>query len=495
MAGGEKNTCPVCDATIDPAAKICPSCHTDLTLFDFDSEPGLDIDKITINDEKSIDQILANIVGEDKGEEGDFLEDIKSLGKNDTAVVEEGKDVEFECPICGASVASDATSCPECDAEFAGEEEAEFECPVCQATVASDALSCPGCGVEFESEEETPAEEAPPEEEVTAEEETEEFEEGEAILVPEGPAEEVEEEAVEPPEPEFTQELEIEPPMPHITVLERVQAKRDARMAEEVEEEEDIRTLYKTLPKLVNEVKPMLISAKKLGVDITESRKLISEAIAAGKRRDVRKAVGLVRQSKSGLEDSFMQQIAGSLEAFREDVIAARELGADVERTEELIESAILSLENEDFEGSIKDLQSAKKKFETVGAGLTTAKDALEEAKLLITDASQFGIDVSEAEHLHKEGSAALQRKEWDVASLFAKQSKEKLIEKLPAKLVEEVKRARDILLELKVRGGDLKRPIQILKKASMTLREEKYVDSLRLLKVFRKEIRDMRRG
>ncbi|MCJ2555645.1 MAG: zinc ribbon domain-containing protein [Candidatus Thermoplasmatota archaeon] len=450
----------------------------------------MDIDKITINDEKSIDQILANIVGEDKGEEGDILEDIKSLGKNDTAVVEEGEDVEFECPVCGASVASDATSCPECDAEFAGEEEAEFECPVCQAIVASDASSCPSCGVEFESEEEAPAEEAPP-----AEEGADEFEEGEAILVPEEPAEEVEEEAVELPEPEFPQELDIEPPVPHITVLERVRVKRDARMAEEVEEEEDIRTLYKTLPKLVNEVKPMLISAKKLGVDIAESRKLISEAIAAGKRRDVRKAVGLVRQSKSGLEDAFMQQIAESLEAFREDVTAARGLGADVERTEELIESAILSLENEDFEGSIKDLQAAKKKFETVGAGLTTAKDALEEAKLLIADASQLGIDVSVAEHLHKEGSAALQRKEWDVASLFAKQSKEKLIERLPAKLVEEVKRARDILLELKVRGGDLKRPIQILKKASMTLKEEKYVDSLRLLKVFRKEIRDMRRG
>lgn len=474
-----------------------------MTLFDFDSEPGLDIDKITINDEKSIDQILANIVGEDKGEEGDFLEDIKSLGKNDTAVVEEGEDVEFECPVCGASVASDATSCTECDAEFAGDEEAEFECPVCQAIVASDASSCPSCGVEFESEEEVPAEEEAPveevipvEEEAPAEEEAEEFEEGEAILVPEELAREEEEEAVELPEPEFPQEMEIEPPVPHITVLERVQAKRDAHMAAEVEEEEeDIRTLYKTLPKLVNEVKPMLISAKRLGIDIAESRKLISEAIAAGKRRDVRKAVGLVKQSKSGLEDAFTEQIAGSVEAFREDVTAARGLGADVERTEELIESAILSLENEDFEGSIKDLQSAKKKFETIGAGLTTAKDALEEAKLLIADASQFGIDVSEAEHLHKEGSAALHRKEWDVASLFAKQSKEKLVEKLPAKLVEEVKRARDILLELKVRGGDLKRPIQILKKASMTLKEEKYVDSLRLLKVFRKEIRDMRRG
>ncbi|MFQ5911343.1 MAG: hypothetical protein ACE5IJ_11595, partial [Thermoplasmata archaeon] len=73
----------MCDEPIDPAAKICSSCHTDLSLFDFDSEPGLDLDKIEIDDEKSIDQILATIVGEEKPEEGDILEDIKSLGKNE----------------------------------------------------------------------------------------------------------------------------------------------------------------------------------------------------------------------------------------------------------------------------------------------------------------------------------------------------------------------------------------------------------------------------
>jgi predicted RNA-binding Zn-ribbon protein involved in translation (DUF1610 family) len=445
----------------------------------------LDLDKISINDEKSIDQILANIVGEDKGEEGDFLEDIKSLGKNDTAVgdIVEEEAVEFECPVCSAPVAADAAVCPGCGAEFAGEEEAEFECPMCQATVANDATSCPSCGVEFETEEEVaPEEEAP----------AAEFGEGKAILVPEGP---VEEEIVEPPKIEVPEELEIEPPMPEITVLDRVQAKREARGRADVEIEEDIRTLYKNLPKLVNEVKPMLISAKKLGIDITESRKLISEAIAAGKRRDIREAVGLVQQSKSDLEDAFTEQIAESIESFRSDVTSARNLGAEVDKVEESLESAILSLENEDFEGSIKDLQTAKQEFENVGAGLTTAKDALEESEQLIADAGALGIDVAEAEHLRKEGSAALQRKEWDVAALFAKQSREKLVERLPARLVEEVKRARDILLELKVRGGDLRRPIQILKKASMTLKEERYVDALRLLKVFKKEIRDMRSG
>lgn len=492
MASGEKRTCPVCDALIGPTAKICPSCHTDLTLFDFDSEPGLDLDKIKINDEKSIDQILANIVSEEKREGGDLLEDIKSLGANDTLVEEAAEEmVEFECPVCGASVAADASVCAGCGAEFVEEAAAEFECPVCKAAVSAEADSCPSCGVEFEPEEE-PAPE--PEPEVVREKK--DFEEGEAILIPELRPEDVTGKTEEPqPEIEVPEKLEIEAPAPGISVLERARAKREMRQIPEIEEDVDVRTLYKNLPKLVNEVKPMLISAKKLGIDITESRKLISDAIAAGKRRDIRRAVNLVRQSKTDLEDAFTEQIAESIETFREEVREAKELGAEVEKVEDIVESSILSLENEDFEGSIKDLQSAKKEFEKVGAGITTAKDALRESGQLISDAAVFDIDISEAEHLYKEGASALERREWDVASLFAKQSREKLIEKLPGKLTEEIRKARDTLLDLKVRGGDLKRPIQILKKASTTLKDERYIDSLKLLKVFKKEIRAMGRA
>lgn len=491
MASGEKRTCPVCDALIGPTAKICPSCHTDLTLFDFDSEPGLDLDKIKINDEKSIDQILANIVSEEKREGGDLLEDIKSLGKNDTVVKEVAEEVvEFECPVCGASVASDATICSGCGAEFVEEAAAEFECPVCKASVSAEADSCPSCGVEFEAEEEAVPE---PEPEVVPE--RRDFEEGEAVLIPELQPEDVTEKMEPQPEIKVPERMEIEAPVPEISVLERARAKRETRQIPEIEEDVDVRTLYKNLPKLVNEVKPMLISAKKLGIDITESRKLISDAIAAGKRRDIRRAVNLVKQSKMDLEDAFLEQIAESIETFREEVREAKELGAEVEKVEDIVESSILSLENEDFEGSIKDLQSAKKEFEKAGAGLTTAKDSLKETGQLISDAAVFDIDISEAEHLYKEGASALERREWDVASLFAKQSREKLIEKLPGKLTEEIRKARDTLLELKVRGGDLKRPIQILKKASTTLKDERYVDSLKLLKVFKKEIRAMGRA
>ncbi len=80
LADKGKKTCPVCDALIAVDARKCPSCDTDLTLFDIDMDGELDVDKIEISDEKAIDDILSSIVGKD--ESSKLLEDIKSIGKN-----------------------------------------------------------------------------------------------------------------------------------------------------------------------------------------------------------------------------------------------------------------------------------------------------------------------------------------------------------------------------------------------------------------------------
>ncbi|MCK4443029.1 MAG: zinc ribbon domain-containing protein, partial [Thermoplasmata archaeon] len=165
MAETGKKTCPVCDTTVAADARKCPSCDTDLTLFDIDMDGELDVDKIEISDESAIDDILSSIVGKD--ESSKLLEDIKSIGKESdmnemveeiepepTKVEEEPRIEEggaFECPSCGSIVGADQTSCPNCGVEFEEQEILEFECPVCNAPVSATASSCDNCGVKFEA--------------------------------------------------------------------------------------------------------------------------------------------------------------------------------------------------------------------------------------------------------------------------------------------------------------------------------------------------------
>ncbi|MFQ5884342.1 MAG: zinc ribbon domain-containing protein [Thermoplasmata archaeon] len=493
MKSKDKKTCPVCDAVVDVSTRKCPSCDTDLTLFDIDMDGELDVDKITIGDDKSIDDILSSIVGKD--ESSKLLEDIKTIGEDSEmdATATEAKEVEaseaaeaeeagvFECPSCGAEVGVDQATCPNCGVEFEGEGVEEFECPICNSPVSADADSCPNCGVRFEAGEE---EEAAPEPEVPPE--------GRPEVSPEPKPEdapEVKPEVAPPPEPpeEEPPPAPVEEPVP--TLSERLLAEREERIKKQPLETYEGQNLYKVLPTLVNQIKPMLAIAKKHGIDIGRSKEMISSAVAANKARDMEGAVRIIQQAKRTLSDSFTKEIANDVEDFVEDVKEAKKVGCDVAGSEELVREAITALRDEDYEVAISDLEAAMKDLDRTAGNYRQASQSLEEASQLAKDAGALGIDIKEAVGLIAEGKEALNRKGWETAILFAKRSTEGLAKALPEVLLEEMKKAKDSLLELKMKGGDLRRAMGIYKQASLSMQKGDYSGVLSHLRVFKQEV------
>lgn len=502
MKGKDKKTCPVCDAVVDISARKCPSCDTDLTLFDIDMDGELDVDKITIGDDKDIDDILSSIVGKD--ESSKLLEDIKSIGKESEIGAEEEEILEpeeeeilepeevavFECPSCGTEVGVDLPKCPNCGVEFEEEEVEEFECPICNSSVAADADSCSNCGVKFEAPEEG---EAPSEAEAVPEAEPEAPSEAEAEAPPE-----VEAEAVPEGEPEAEPEGAPPPEIPEEkpppeekvpTLSERLLAERAEKLEKHPPETYEGQNLYKILPTLVNQIKPMLAVSKKHGIDIGRSKELISQAVAANKARDMERAVKTIQEAKKTLDDAFTSEIANDVEAFVEDIKEAKEVGCDVAGSEELVREAITALRDEDYEVAISDLEAAIKELDRTAGNYRQASRSLEEASQLVKDATALGIDTEEAVGLIAEGREALNRKGWETAVLFAKRSTEGLAKDLPEVLREEMRKAKESLLELKMKGGDLRKAMGIYKQASLSMKKEDYSEALRHLKVFKQEV------
>jgi RNA polymerase subunit RPABC4/transcription elongation factor Spt4 len=361
LASTGKKSCPVCDTPVPADARKCPSCDTDLTLFDIDMDGELDVDKIEISDEKAIDDILSSIVGKD--ESSKLLEDIRTIGKEsdlndeDEVITADEPDAEeeevseegaaFECPSCGSMVGADETSCPNCGVEFAEEEALEFECPVCNAPVAANADNCGNCGVKFEAAEE--------EEEEAAEEPPEEAEPAPEPEVASIPDDEVELVVDKPPEP-----VEEAPPPPEEkvpTLSERLLEERKERLKENPPESTEGKDLYKVLPSLVNEIKPILAVAKKKGINIGQSRNLIGQAVAANKAGQTEKAVEIIQTARVSLDDAMTREIANDVEDFVNEIKQAKEVGCEVAGSEELVREAITALRDEDYEVAIWKLQ------------------------------------------------------------------------------------------------------------------------------------------
>jgi hypothetical protein len=198
--------------------------------------------------------------------------------------------------------------------------------------------------------------------------------------------------------------------------------------------------------------------------------------------------VAFVSQSKVSLERSFAGQIAARVESLIGDLEKAKTGGSEVAPVEALLEESVASLESGDFASSSDRVNSAREEFEKIAGGYHRGKEALRGVEGLVEDSRVFNLDVREAEKYIRQGREALGRREYDSASQLANRATGAIMKVLPNFLNDEMKRARNKLLDLKMRGGDLTRPIGILKQASIHLKREEYPDAMRFVRMFRRE-------
>ena len=477
MVSGETKVCPVCDSVIDADARRCTECNTDLSLFDVDSDGIPDIGKVPATNGKSIDDILESIVS-GKEVRPEIFDDIKTIATNTTTdddilgdtEVEAG--VEFECPNCGTRVAATAQVCPGCGAEFAEEAVEQFECPLCNAVVDVSATSCPNCGVAF-------AEEAPKKPVAAAPVAPP----SRASAAPAGAAATTQlEPPVRAPARPATR-VATPPPM------ERLWSLVESRRIPPEEEILDRALLYKELPRLVNDVKPLLLTAKKVGVEIGAEKDLIGDAIAHGKQRNVEKAVSLIRKARFQLENSFTSQIAKRIESVLVEAERTRATGGDVGAVLTLCSGAIDALDARDYVTAGERVKSAREEFDARAGGYAKARQELTATKDLLGDAKKVGMNLREVESFLARGEAAMNGRNFDQAAGYAVQARQALVKVLPDVLHKEMKKARNALLEMKVKGGDLTKPVGLLKQASIHIKREEYADALRFVSMFHDEV------
>ena len=456
----------MCDATIEVDARTCPSCLTDLSLFDLQGSPPVEAVDLRAGEGKSIDEILASIM-EGKADQPEIFETLKSVATARATRPSSGgasrppppppppADAEpvqeFLCPVCDTVVRPDDKVCPGCGAEFSEGESMEYECPVCKAAVPADAAECPNCGVRFESE-------------------------GVAPPVSGGPS-----------GPEGGAPGPPPPPSPPASVEARVarirSTVRDARPKISLG---DRKLIARELPKLVNDVKPLLVSAKRIGLDIEGGKRLINEAVVAGKKRDIERAVKLIADARLMLDVAFVDFIGSRVESLVAEMDRAGGRSATVENA---LDSAVSRLEALEYDAAWEALQAAIQAFQSQAKEYSEARSLLAATDALVADGRSMGMEVHDVEELTGRSRTAIADRDLPGGLRYAKEANERVLELVPDFVHEEMRTARNTLLDLKMRGYDLSRPIGVLKEASARVKNEDWNEALRFLKEFRKEL------
>ena len=216
-------------------------------------------------------------------------------------------------------------------------------CSTCGEPMPKGAASCPVCGAGFSP---TPkgAAVTTTESEAPAPAETEPVSDG-------PPPEESRPEPVvasnEPDAipPETPSQIETEPPaIDQAAISEQMasalQEPEPQAAAEEpsktvTDDEPDVqsmddKSLYHLLSESANELKPLLALAKAQGIDISDGRRQISEAVIYGKKKEVKRAVEIMLEGKRSVKGAMKLRFLREISSLENDVEELRAGGANI---------------------------------------------------------------------------------------------------------------------------------------------------------------------
>ena len=438
------------------------------------------------------------------------------------AVVQEKVAEFFECPQCGARVPMTAGSCQKCGVLFAEEGAEMFQCPACNTLVNVDAKLCPGCGAMFvEPEAEQSAEAgAAPEPEIVKPEPLEEAPTPTAIPAPKvkPPAE------VEEPEPkaekagpvkglfgrlkfgkkeEPVEERPAPKPAPQpqrAPAVERIPAKpapapatvrpAEVRVVEErpaPSQAPPAKDKGRELARMVAEMKPLLALAREREVDIGEGKELIDEAAVAGRERQLDRAIELVQKSKTVLMGRIDAHLAQLIIKLNDDTKVAREFGGDISRATTYMQELARARSTRDVEAAFVYADKVDKELLPITGRYNEARKKVAGMKLLIADCEVFIVDTKEARRLLVEANKALESKDFDKLDGIVKSANDSLYKAIPARMNEELQRAKDELIEAKANGVNITPVLTVLKSVTSLMKSGDYAQAIREMREFKR--------
>lgn len=527
MGGTDPGKCPLCEAELRTGEDVCPNCGTDTALFNLDE--GLE-DLEPRKESQSLDELLASVLGDSPSEKStasaatskpakasepseldeldldlDLPDEPARKPKLDLDILEEdvlgtraeGKSqaperpapppakpgretppkppsapeprpepkpgMTFECPECHASVEEDASVCYSCGAIFA--EGDIFPCPECRTNVPLDAGRCPGCGLRFV--EEAPSRPARP------------------AAPPARPRR-------EPPAgmgPRPSSLAGPGTPPPSGELVKRILTKYRALEQSRTLEMETRADLPGALQTAVTELRSLLSLARSVRLPVEEVQRKVAEATRRARSRDLDGAVRLAHGARLALEQSVGLQLAKRMEMVEAELRASRTRGNAFGVAESLLAEGIRLLEQGQVEAAYERLQRAKEDMSSSVGGQTDARYALQTAQEMVREIGPLGVGTTELQDFLSHGTEALRQGNYETASQIAATVQERATEGLQERLAEEMRGAKELVLNRKLQGHDVTRPISLLKQASASVKDRNFEEALRYLKALRQEL------
>ncbi|HKW43661.1 MAG TPA: hypothetical protein VJP06_05675, partial [Thermoplasmata archaeon] len=204
---------------------------------------------------------------------------------------------------------------------------------------------------------------------------------------------------------------------------------------------------------IVDSSSSLMMLAKSVGADMTESQAVLAKAEGALALEDVPNAIDLAKKSWKRSEKVLQEHLSSSFSNVQALILAAKNMSRDVRPIEDLLSRARTAMENNDFQSA---MDFTKEGLDGVTEDLTSvAAKEIREAEELMKASQELGADTTKSAALIERARGDVANLEFEKANNAVRQSRAESEKSLQRSLVSKIADVPRYIQEARSIGAD----------------------------------------
>ena len=298
----------------------------------------------------------------------------------------------------------------------------------------------------------------------------------------------------EPVEVELEAELNVEPEPESKLETELAPAAVPEPVAEPAPEpvQPPVRdkTKGRELARLTAEIQPLMRLAIGKGVDVSKSRKLVDEGAMSVRAREMDSALESVRRARETLLESLQDSVEQMVVDLRAEAKVAMVLGGEVSRANAYLDELEKAGRTGDYEAMYVYADKVKNELLPITGRYNESKQKIASLRSFMSDSEIINVNTKDVRGMLAEAATSFESNDFDKVDLTVKGATDRLFVDIEPRLGEEIRRARDQLVELKERSQNITPMITVLKSARTLMKSKDYPQALKEMREFKDMVR-----
>ncbi|MFQ6060277.1 MAG: hypothetical protein ACE5KV_03130, partial [Thermoplasmata archaeon] len=240
------------------------------------------------------------------------------------------------------------------------------------------------------------------------------------------------------------------------------------------------RTIQRCVEDRIESFDKVVASAEEISADVSRAKAVLSESEAALREGNYQEAVLKLKKAEEEARNAQFQKVLLTISASRSKFVTAKNIGADLTKSLELMGKARAALRAGNFKEALEYAQKTDEEVSTIVKEFETVETEIKSMQKSFSVAEEMGVDTGSAKKMLEKARTALQSRDFSRVLEYVKRSKEAIEKAQYDRTMGAIESAESTLTLGQRMGIDLTEEDKTLEKAVSAMKSKDYEKAIK---------------